>query len=100
VAAQECLIESEDFKDFIFEYLQDEVTNLMREIFLADNHGTNYAGFVDIAPTREDYAKKEKEQIETFYRELSDTIALRKRVNKITTDFNGFMAEGKKNENA
>lgn len=93
-AAQEDLIASKDFEDFIFEQLSAETTELMREIFSADHHGAHYAGFVtDVLNTREEYAEKEEKQVNTFYRDLSDTIAVRKRANQTIQDFYKFMDE-------
>lgn len=60
----------------------------------ADNYGANYAGFVwRPLKTREEYAEKEEKQVKTFYRDLSDTIAIRKHANKTIQDFYKFMAE-------
>jgi hypothetical protein len=80
-------------ESFIQKELIDEITELASALLSCDVCGTYIAGFVPVARTREEWQRKSDEKKESFYNDLSDAINLRKRVNAITTDFEGFMNE-------
>lgn len=87
------LVNGDDFDEFAYTELYDELMEIGRAICNAEIYGRYYAGFVPVAASYKEHAKKKRQQIKTFYKELNEAIDLRKHANKTINNFYEFMAE-------
>lgn len=58
-------------KDFLEEYLRDEILEMAIAVFKTDVHGMYSAGWVPFAKDPEEYRRLEKEQTEKFYSDVN-----------------------------